>query len=45
QVFVTNHVKVNNGKYSEFIDPEVDLASVPWKHFSHNEWILPSPKP
>ena len=45
QVFVTNRVKVNQGKYSTFIDPEVDLASVPWKHFSHNEWILPSPKP
>ncbi|MEO1487202.1 MAG: HTTM domain-containing protein [Bacteroidota bacterium] len=45
QVFVANQVKVNNGKYAPFIDPEVDLASVPWKHFSHNEWILPSPKP
>nr|WP_299342476.1 HTTM domain-containing protein [Allomuricauda sp.] len=42
QVFVINRVKVNDGKYSEFIDPEVDLASVPWKHFSHNEWIQPS---
>ncbi|MEL6303736.1 MAG: HTTM domain-containing protein [Bacteroidota bacterium] len=45
QVFVTNQVKVNNGKYAPFIDPEVDLASVPWKHFSHNEWILSSPEP
>lgn len=44
QVFVDNKVKVNQGSYHEFIDPEVDLASVPWKHFSHNEWILPSPK-
>nr|WP_298995174.1 HTTM domain-containing protein [uncultured Allomuricauda sp.] len=42
QVFAINRVKVNQGKYSEFIDPEVDLASVPWKHFSHNEWIRPS---
>ncbi|SDQ21351.1 HTTM domain-containing protein [Flagellimonas zhangzhouensis] len=43
QVFVKNKVKVNNGIYAEFIDPETDLASVPWKHFAHNEWILPSP--
>ncbi|WP_422349936.1 HTTM domain-containing protein [Flagellimonas sp.] len=42
QVFVENKVKVNQGKFHEFIDPEVDLASVPWKHFGHNEWILPS---
>ena len=42
QVFAFNRVRVNQGKFSEFIDPEVDLASVPWKHFSHNEWIRPS---
>ncbi|WP_422858585.1 HTTM domain-containing protein [Flagellimonas sp. S174] len=42
QVFAINRVKVNQGKYSEFIDPKVDLASIPWKHFSHNEWIRPS---
>ncbi|NAY92629.1 HTTM domain-containing protein [Muricauda sp. JGD-17] len=42
QVFVRSRVKINDGKYYEFIDPEVDLASVPWKHFSHNEWICPS---
>jgi hypothetical protein len=44
QVFVTNKVKINQGKYYEFIDPKVDLASVPWKHFAHNDWILPSQK-
>ncbi len=41
-VFVINKVRVNKSKYQEFIDPNVDLANVPWKHFSHNEWILPS---
>ena len=45
QVFVTNEVKVNNGEYYDFIDPKVDLASVPWKHFAHNDWILPSQSP
>ena len=44
QVFVKNRVKVNQGPYKQFVDPKVDLASVPWKHFAHNDWILPSPK-
>lgn len=42
QVFVTNTVKINQGEYYEFIDPNVDLASVPWKHLAHNDWIRPS---
>ncbi|WP_343487222.1 HTTM domain-containing protein [Allomuricauda sp. d1] len=42
-VYVTNRVKINQSKYHQFIDPKVDLGSVPWKHFSHNKWILPSP--
>ncbi|MGX1931335.1 HTTM domain-containing protein [Flagellimonas sp. 2504JD4-2] len=44
QVFVYGKVKVNKRKYQELIDPKVDLASVPWKHFAHNEWIRPSNK-
>ncbi|MAU15052.1 MAG: hypothetical protein CMH46_05870 [Muricauda sp.] len=44
QVFVKNRVKVNQGPYKQFVDPKVDLASVPWKHFAHNDWIMPSPK-
>ncbi len=42
QVFAINRVRVNQSKYAEFIDPKVDLANVPWRHFSHNEWIRPS---
>ena len=42
EVYVTNRVRVNKDKYKQFIDPKVDLANVPWKHFSHNEWIMPS---
>ena len=41
-VFVTNKVKINSGEYQPFIDPKVDLASIPWKHFAHHDWILPS---
>ncbi|USD23774.1 HTTM domain-containing protein [Flagellimonas marinaquae] len=44
QVFVDNKARVNQGSYKQFIDPKVDLANVPWKHFAHNDWILPSPK-
>ena len=42
QIYAINRVRVNQGQFSQFIDPEVDLGSVQWKHFSHNEWILPS---
>ncbi len=44
QVFASSKVRVNGGKYHEFVDPTVDLANVPWKHFAHNEWIRPSQK-
>ena len=44
RVYVYTNVRVNNGKFYELIDHKVDLASVPWKHFSHNEWIMPSQK-
>ncbi|MDF0707777.1 HTTM domain-containing protein [Flagellimonas okinawensis] len=44
QVFVESKVKINQEPYRQFIDSKTDLASVPWKHFAHNDWILPSPK-
>ena len=40
-VFVRSRVKINKRQYQAFIDPEVDLASVPWEHFKHHKWILP----
>lgn len=43
-VYMQSKVKINNGEYYLFIDPEVDLASVPWEPFKHHEWILPSPE-
>lgn len=43
QVFVNSKVKVNQWGYHPFIDPEVDLAAVPWRHCSPNPWILPAP--
>ncbi|NNC35483.1 MAG: HTTM domain-containing protein [Croceitalea sp.] len=43
-VYVTSSVKINQSRYKPFIDPQIDLAAVPWKHFSHNAWILPQEK-
>lgn len=43
-VFATCKVKINQGTYHTFIDPEVDLASEKWNHFKHHDWILPSPE-
>ncbi|MEM8507131.1 MAG: HTTM domain-containing protein [Bacteroidota bacterium] len=40
-VFVTCNARVNGQDFRPLIDPNVDLAAVPWKHLSHNEWILP----
>lgn len=42
EVYAINRVKVNKSKPRQFIDPNVNLADVPWKHFGHNEWIMPS---
>ncbi|MCK0160900.1 HTTM domain-containing protein [Allomuricauda sp. F6463D] len=42
QVFAKNKVRVNQAPRRQLVDPTVDLASVPWKHFTHNDWILPS---
>ncbi|NJB71796.1 hypothetical protein GGR42_002258 [Saonia flava] len=43
EVHAVNSRASINGKASvPFIDPQVDLASIPWKPFSHSEWIFPS---
>ena len=42
EVYVHAKVSVNRRTYRKFIDHEVDLASVPWNYFKHNDWILPS---
>ena len=44
EVKVASRVKVNDREYANFIDPEVDLAAVPWEHFKHSDWILPIPE-
>ena len=41
-VYVKSEVSVNGKPRKPFIDPRTDLAKVPWDHFRHQEWILPS---
>lgn len=37
------HCSLNGGRYSPIVDPNIDLASIEWKHFKHHDWILPRP--
>ena len=39
-VYVKSKVSINGKKSRVFIDPEVDLASVPWNYFTTNPWII-----
>ena len=41
-VYVKSKVSINGRPMRPFIDPKTDLASEPWQHFKHHEWILPS---
>ncbi|GAA3594783.1 HTTM domain-containing protein [Flavivirga amylovorans] len=41
-VYVDCKISVNGKPYKTLINPEVDLSSVEWNTFKHNEWILPS---
>lgn len=43
-VYVSCQVKINNGRYFSFIDPDVDLSAEKWHPFQHHDWILPSPE-
>ncbi len=40
EVYVKSSVSVNGKKRKAFIDPKVDLASVPWNYFTTNPWII-----
>ncbi|WP_025741294.1 HTTM domain-containing protein [Aquimarina pacifica] len=39
-VYVKSSVSVNGKKRRKYIDPEVDLAAVPWNHLTTNPWII-----
>ncbi len=39
-VYVKSSMSVNGKKRKMFIDPDVDLANVPWNYFTTNPWII-----
>ena len=45
EVYVRARVRLNGFEPQFLIDPEVDLASVPWDRFKHSDWILDENRP
>jgi len=43
-VYADINVSVNGRSYYRFTDPDFDLASVRWKYFGHQEWLIDPPK-
>jgi hypothetical protein len=41
-VFVNCRISVNGRPFQQFINSEVDIASLDWDIFKHSDWILPS---
>ncbi len=39
-VYVKSSISINGKKHKKFIDPEIDLASMPWNYFTTNPWII-----
>jgi hypothetical protein len=44
EVYANIRVRLNFRQYSDYIDPEVDLAAVEWSFFYPSGWILPENK-
>ena len=42
EFYVDCRISVNGKPLKLLIDPKIDLASVKWDAFNHNDWILPS---
>lgn len=40
-IFARIHCRLNGRPLQPFIDPDTDLAAVPWEPFKHAEWIVP----
>ncbi|WP_405610558.1 HTTM domain-containing protein [Polaribacter sp. Asnod1-A03] len=39
KVYAISKKKLNNRRYQEFIDPNVDLTNTKWDYFNHAPWI------
>lgn len=45
KVFYKNGMlKINDGPFHSYINPDIDLANTKWSYFGHQKWILPEPK-
>jgi len=42
-VHVRTFVQINQGQQALMIDPQVDMAKVPWKRFKHHSWLADFP--
>ena len=40
EVYVDSKISFNRGPRRQLTDPNVDLTSVKWLHFSHSPWVL-----
>ena len=43
-VYVKGKVSVNGKSYQPLVNDTIDIASVKWNHFKHNEWLIPYKK-
>ncbi|MDO6759964.1 HTTM domain-containing protein [Tamlana sp. 2_MG-2023] len=41
-VYVNCKVSVNGRPYQTLINPDIDIANVPWDVFKHSTWLLPT---
>lgn len=37
---INSRISINGGKYTSFINPEIDLTTIKWNTFTHSDWIL-----
>ncbi|MDX1277461.1 HTTM domain-containing protein [Oceanihabitans sediminis] len=42
EVYIHSSISINGRKHQDYIDSEIDIASVSWSAFKHSDWILPS---
>lgn len=44
EIYARVKVSLNGRKPAFLIDPKLDLTTIEWDYFFHNEWILPHPE-
>lgn len=44
EIYARVKVSLNGRKPAFLIDPKLDLTTIEWDYFFHNEWVLPQPE-